>query len=135
MLEAARQTIDVFAGVVATDHGFQPVGTRLEWKVKNALTKQFRADYQQGMVDALNAWSRENNGSYVNGLAKMIWHACAQNGSIPVRDQFEAPLSDVMENLVKDLSEDRDVDMRQFLSRASRHPQPFVWDRKEGIFH
>ena len=130
MLEVARQALDVLAGLVATDHGFRSVGARLEFKVRNALARHVNADYQQGMTDALNAWLKEHDGSALNGLATILRH-----GQRPVRYQFEAPLSDVMENLVKDLSEDRDGDTRQWLSRVLRHPQPLVWDRRKGIFH
>ena len=132
MLEVARQTLDVLAGLVATDHGFQSVGTRLEWKVRNALSRRVNLNYQEGMVDALKAWLKENAGSYLNGVAKMFWRE--QHEGIPVRYQFASPLSDVMENLMKALIEDRDGDVQQFLRRAKDARRPLVWDSKNGFF-
>ena len=132
MLEVARQTLDILAGRVATDHGFRTVGSRLEWKVANTLTTRANLNYQEGMVDAINAWLKENDGSYINGVAKMAWQE--QRRGIPVRYQFEAPLSEVMENLKKALVENRDSDMQQFLKRAMNAGSPLVWDRQQGIF-
>ena len=132
MLEVTRQTLDVLAARVATDHGFQTVGTRLEWKVANTLSKRANWNYQEGMVAVIKAWIKAHDNSYINGVAKMVWRE--QHEGIPVRYQFETPLSDLMENLKNALVENRDSDMQQFLKRARNAGSPLVWDHQQGIF-
>ena len=131
MLEVSRQTLDVLAAHVATDHGFQTVGYRLEWKVTRMLTRQVNVNHQEELTDALNAWHRDNDG-ILNGIAKIVW--CEDNENIPIPYQFQPLLADLMDNLMKALIEDQDRDVQQFLIRASHAPTSLVWDRKQGIF-
>ena len=132
MLEVSRQALDVLAAHVATAHGLRTVGTRLGAKVANILSNQANLNYQEGLVEAINAWLKENTGSYLNGVAKMVWHE--NNEGIPAPYQFQPPLADVMENVMKALVDCRDGDVQQFLRRAMNARMPLVWDSKQGIF-
>ena len=132
MLEVSRQVLDVLAAHVATDHGLRTIGGRLERKVANILLRRMNQNYQKEKLDAINAWRKENTSSYLNGVAKMVWHENREG--IPVRSQVPPSLADVMENFMKALVDCRDGDVRQFLRCAMNARAPLVWDSKQGVF-
>lgn len=132
MLEVSRQTLDVLAAHLATDHGLETVGDRLERKITESLTRQANRNYEKGMVDTIKAWRRENDG-VLNGIAKIVWRE--STAGTPAPYQFEQPLSDLMEHLMADLHKSRDGDIQQFLRRATHASRiPLVWDGAERFF-